>query len=125
LTSVLAAACALAPPAQGASSERFQEIFRQLDTDADGQVSAAEFETNKISVFGLRDANADYSLERTEVDLDPDQFRAVDQNGDGQISGLEFVDSSIGRFEVYDMDGNGSLTLDELVNTAASSASSP
>src|SRR3546814_8570807 len=116
LISILAVACTLVPVVQAASSERLQEIFRNLDTDADGQVNAAEFENKKIHVFGLRDTNGDQILQRAEVGLDVDQLQAIDQNSDGPISGLEFVDAPIGRFETYDMDGNGSLRLNEVTS---------
>lgn len=122
---ILALACVLAPAAQAEPSERLIESFHQLDIDGDGQVSAVEFRTKKIHVFSLRDTNYDQMLQPTEIGADSDQFRAADQDGDGQISGFEFVESSIGRFETYDTDGNGSLTVNELMEAASSSATSP
>lgn len=124
----LAAGTALAyllvTAAQAASEERLQEAFRQLDTNADGQVSTQEFENRKIYVFGLHDANGDNSVERAEVDLDAHQFQAVDKNGDGKISGFEFIEAPIGQFGTYDTDSSGSMTLDELVTSARRSAGS-
>jgi Ca2+-binding EF-hand superfamily protein len=124
LMSVIAVACTFALVAQAASSERLREIFGQLDTNTDGQVSTVEFENKKIYVFGLRDANDDHMIQPAEVDLDPQQFQSVDKDGDGEISGLEFIEAPIGQFKTYDTDRNGFLTFDELATTA-SSASSP
>src|SRR3546814_20020235 len=69
LISILAVACTLVPVVQAASSERLQEIFRNLDTDADGQVNTAEFENKKIHVFGLLDPTVDQHLQPSEVAL--------------------------------------------------------
>lgn len=125
LMSAIAVTCLLAPAARGASEERLRETFRQLDTNADGQVSTTEFANRKIYVFSLHDANGDNVVQRDEVDLDAHQFQALDKDGDGRISGFEFIEASMGRFETYDTDGNGSMTFEELVTSARASASRP
>lgn len=121
LMSAVAIACVLASVARAASLEQLRETFRQLDANADGQVSITEFANRKIYVFGLHDTNGDSSVERAEVDLDAHQFHTADKDGDGHISGLEFIEAPIGQFRTYDTDGNGYLTFEELMNGARSS----
>lgn len=118
LVLAMASACMLAPVTRAASPEQVRETFRQLDSDANGEISTSEFEIKKIYVFGLHDANGDNSVQRAEVDLDAQQFQTVDSDGDGQISGFEFIEAPIGQFETYDTDRNGVITLEELANAA-------
>ena len=125
LVSAVTVACLLAPVARSASPEQLQQTFRQLDTNADGQVSATEFENRKIYVFSVHDANGDNAVQPSEVDLDAGQFQTIDTDGDGKISGFEFIEAPIGQFQAYDTDGNGSMTFDELATSARQSASSP
>lgn len=125
LMSAAAAVCVLAPGVQAASSEQLRETFRQLDANADGQVSATEFENKKIYVFSVHDANEDNAVQPNEVDLDARQFQTIDTDGDGQISGFEFIEAPIGQFQAYDADRNGSMTFDELAASARQSATSP
>jgi EF hand domain-containing protein len=75
------------------------EVFRLLDGDGDGTVSAAEWRERKMVLFYLLDADNDIYLERGEVPgMSEDAFAAADLDGDGRLSGFEFNQATFTQF---------------------------
>ncbi len=75
-----------------------QRLFSALDTDGDGQLSAAEF-------AALPDVRE--QLHREAL------FERLDQNNDGVLDRSEFP-PRIARLEAMDLDGDGQVTRDEM-----------
>lgn len=110
----------LSGAAAAVDAERLEiarRAFATLDVDGNGEVTSGEFAAKKIIAFSAPDRNGDNSLGRDEVRFSPEEFNAVDRDGDGKISGLEFLESPYGRFETYDRDENGTIVLEEFVET--------
>lgn len=102
-----------------------QDAFLAADTNKDGAVSSAEFDTYmKSEVFTEVDADKDGRVTMTEWQaVNPgkpaSEFKKVDRNGDGAITRAE-ADAEFDRtgsldklFKKIDTDGNGSLSREE------------
>jgi len=83
----------------------------QIDTDNDGGVSRAEYQSFMTSSFARLDSNGDGVLVQSEVTnvLTPEQFSAVDANQDGRVSRDEFMNQVMSDFAAADRGGDGSL----------------
>ncbi|MEQ8486640.1 MAG: EF-hand domain-containing protein [Pseudomonadales bacterium] len=75
------------------------ELFAALDTDGDGKLSAAEFDTGR-----MKEARRDARRERA--------FARLDRNGDGMLSRDELPDP-VARLEAMDADGDGLVSQAE------------
>lgn len=83
----------------------------QLDTNKDGGVSQAEYQTFMTESFTKLDRNADGVLVESEVReiLSPRQIAATDANKDGRISQDEFLRQVMSDFARADSGGDGHL----------------
>ena len=79
----------------------------RVDTDGDGSVTRAEFDTFAATAFQMLDANSDRQLSAAEVEGHIDSFAQLDANGDGVASRQEFGQRMTANFSAADRDGNG------------------
>lgn len=104
---------------------------KMMDTDGDGNVSAAEHTAGAKARFVRMDANSDGVVTATEMDAghkamadsgramkdgrsSADKIKMIDTNGDGQLSAEEHAASSQAMFDKMDADNNGSVTEAEM-----------
>ena len=109
--------------------------LRDADSDGDGSVSRAEFETQAHARFDDLDADQSGDLDREEFQAafdaaiarlpwairrrasdraNPDRaFSERDADGDGVISRSESLNNASRAFSRFDLDGNGILAPDE------------
>jgi Ca2+-binding EF-hand superfamily protein len=85
--------------------------LNQVDTNNDGGVSRAEYQTFMTTGFARLDGNGDGVLVESEVAnvLTPDQFSSLDANNDGRVSRNEFMDQVMEDFASADRGGDGQL----------------
>jgi len=111
----------------------------RMDTDGDGKISFAEFETSRLAQFKAIDTDGDSVLTAQEIDVwskariadmtarmgDADKaaqmmqrrvdaLKKADTNGDGKITLDEFKADYAAAFKALDANGDGFLTADEL-----------
>jgi len=79
-------------------SHRREKLFGRLDSDADGQVTFAEYQT--------------LDIEKRELLLKA-RFDKLDLDHDGDVSADEYS-SYLGSFDRFDSDGDGRLTQNEM-----------
>ncbi|MGI9509741.1 MAG: EF-hand domain-containing protein [Geminicoccaceae bacterium] len=89
------------------------ELFEYLDSDGDGVITRAEFQTNLFEVFFERDSSENIKIELSETKLKPDVFAAADTDGDGSLSGVEFNDAAFTQFEAADTNTDGVISREE------------
>lgn len=90
------------------------DVFKLLDIDGDGTVSAAEWRERKMAVFYLLDADNDIYLERREVPgMSQEAFTAADLDQDGRLSGFEFNQAAFIQLETADRDREGAVTFEQ------------
>lgn len=90
--------------------------FKNVDADANLEVTEKEFEAVSGPVFSAWDANDDDRLVRDE--LVGGMYRAWDADGNGRLAEAEFNEGALGwfggnpqaSFSGYDSDGDGALT---------------
>lgn len=95
-----------------------QAAFREADTNRDGAVDHAEFETRMTEVFFFADTNKDGFLSQTEASVtlvQTDNLPAADTNKDGKTTVHEFTRASMQDYEQADTNDDGLLELDEVV----------
>ncbi|GGE50297.1 calcium sensor EFh [Agaricicola taiwanensis] len=85
--------------------------LNQLDSDKNGGISRAEYQTFMTGSFAKLDSNADGVLAQSEVAnlLTPQQFSSLDANGDGRVSRNEFMNQVMKDFASADRGGDGQL----------------
>jgi len=102
-------------------------FMRALDTDHNGELSAAEITASTASLTKL-DKNKDGQLTKEEImpargrrgdsgsggDRMGGFFKRMDQDGDGKISRDEAPGRMADRFDDLDADGDGFITQDEM-----------
>jgi len=83
----------------------------QLDSDNDGGVSRAEYQTFMSAGFARLDSNGDGVLVQSELTgvLAPEHFATLDANGDGRVSRSEFMNQVMRDFASADRGGDGQL----------------
>ena len=104
--------------------------FDRLDTDGDGEISAAEVDAaeakraekkserdaKRAERFAEADADGNGSVSREEMKAYRDAKRAErnpDKNNDGVVDRSEFLDQAEKRFDKQDANGDGVLSDDE------------
>jgi Ca2+-binding EF-hand superfamily protein len=88
------------------------EVFKLLDIDRDGTISASEWRERRMAIFYLLDANNDIYLERGELpDMSDETFAAADLEQDSRLSGFEFNQATFAQFETADLDRDGVVTF--------------
>ena len=90
------------------------DVFKLLDVNGDGVVSAAEWRERKMALFYLLDADNNIFLERREVPgMSEDAFAAADVDHDGRLSGFEFNQAPFAQFETADRGHAGVVTFEQ------------
>ena len=103
-----------------------EQLFSTLDSDGNGEIDRAEWQTRKMAIFYMRDRNNDIALSRGELPgLDGTRFAEADLNGDGALSGYEFNQAAFAQFEKADRDGDGAISADEFRSFANALETSP
>lgn len=98
-----------------------RQAFDRTDTDGNGEISFAEFETQRE---GRRESRAerrgpDQAGERGASRRGMNGFggrglaRNADADGDGAVSQAEFASAALARFDKADADGDGTISLEE------------
>lgn len=106
----------------GNRTDRFaQGMLKRVDTDHDGKISKAEFDTESANVFKRMDKNSDGKLAGDEMhghrrgQFGPHFFFAsMDQNHDGQVTQAEFTAAGEAMFKKLDKNGDGVISKDEM-----------
>lgn len=100
-------------------------IIDQIDSNADGALSAEEIQAFRSARFAAMDADGDGELTPKEMSdgMQAMVFSIADANGDGMISQDEFREIAQGRFQKMqrkfhklDDDGNGRVSAEELAS---------
>uniref|UniRef100_A0A0D9VKP1 EF-hand domain-containing protein n=1 Tax=Leersia perrieri TaxID=77586 RepID=A0A0D9VKP1_9ORYZ len=94
------------PPSGEAKSTELARVFRHVDTDGDGRISAAEMK----EFYGCTDAEAAEMV--AAADTDGDGFVSIEELGAVMAEGQP--DELRAAFAEYDEDGDGVITVDEL-----------
>lgn len=83
----------------------------QVDTNDDGGVSRAEYQTFMTTGFARLDSNRDGVLVESEGAnmLTREQLSSLDANRDGRVSRNEFMNQVMKDFSSADRDGDGHL----------------
>ncbi|OMJ67989.1 hypothetical protein SteCoe_34693 [Stentor coeruleus] len=100
------------------SAKEIKEVFRSLDTDNSGTLSAKEIKEGFRLLFGSEINDIDTEVEKI--------MKQVDLDGSGEIEYSEFVSATLSRqqllskerlemaFMAFDLDGSGTITANEL-----------
>ncbi len=134
LVAAFALACGIAgaqdtnPPARPAPGG--DHMFKMMDTDSDGKVSAAEHAAAVTSMFATMDANSDGKVTAEEMTMAhqkitgrapaagemsaAEKIKVIDANGDGMLTAEEHATGSKTMFERMDGDKDGFLTRAEM-----------
>ncbi len=107
-----------------------EDRFKEMDSNSDGRVTAAEHETAAATKFGAADANKDGSLTKGELTgfmvdekgksgrkaekKSDKKISKLDANGDGVLTQQEFADGHKQMFSKADANGDGALTMEEM-----------
>lgn len=98
----------------GAPTDKY--IFQLMDMDGNQVIDRAEFITQKMMVFYVRDINRDLKLSASELPVfATDVFKSADADGDGSISAFEFNQAEVGMFENLDENADALITFDEFI----------
>lgn len=96
-----------------------QAAFRATDTNHDGAVDHAEFETRMTEVFFFADTNEDGFLSPAEASatlVQTENLTGADANKDGKLTVHEFTRARMLDYEEADTNHDGLLELDEVVD---------
>jgi len=107
-------------------------MFARYDTDHDGKISLAEYETGRMMSFKRMDGDGNGALSFAEIDAASaaaaqrggpmadmmkarnDALKAADTNGDQSISADEYKAYVDAEFKTLDTNSDGFLTEDEM-----------
>ena len=98
-----------------ASAQQGQTMYEghvtQLDSDKNGGVSKAEYQTFMTQAFVKLDANGNGTLtiEETSKVLTPAQFATLDANSNGAVDQKEFLTQVMKDFASADQSADGEL----------------
>lgn len=90
--------------------------FAAIDTDHDGVISLAEWETASFALFRSADRNNDNSLDPSELGgttITQDTFLLIDEDHNGRLSIAEFMRLRRAVFTAADIDRGDTLSLVE------------
>jgi hypothetical protein len=102
--------------------------FAELDTDADGSITRAEFIASRGVMFEKRDRNSDGFLDKADVgkraarrgsERIDQMLEHWDVDKDGKVSRDEFVNADTPLFTKVDQDSNGILDAAEIEKAKA------
>jgi Ca2+-binding EF-hand superfamily protein len=126
-TTLLFLACATAITSLAAGDD---SMFKSMDANGDGRISAAEHAASAKKMFGTMDINKDGKVTASEMDASHERItgkkaapgelgsmekiRVIDANGDGQLSEEEHAAGSQKMFDAMDTDKDGFLTAAEM-----------
>ncbi|GGD45155.1 hypothetical protein GCM10007235_16340 [Pseudoxanthomonas indica] len=101
--------------------------FASMDSDGDGQVSAAEHVAGAKKMFTDMDSDMDGQVSAAEMDAarhdkagakpamsSADKIKKLDTDGDGRLSASEHAAGSDKMFKAGDSNGDGQLTSAEM-----------
>ncbi|WP_353645192.1 EF-hand domain-containing protein [Mesorhizobium sp. WSM2239] len=112
---ILATAATLLVGSSQAFAQQAQPMheghLNQIDTNDDGGVSRAEYQTFMTTSFARLDGNRDGVLVESEVAdvLTPEQLSSLDSNRDGRVSRNEFMNQVMRDFASADRRRDGYL----------------
>ena len=134
LVAAFALACAIAsaqdtnPPARPAPGG--DRMFKMMDTDGDGKISAIEHETAAGGMFATMDGNGDGKVTADEMNAAhqkitgrapaagemsaAEKIKVIDSDGDGVLTREEHTAGSKTMFERMDADKDGFVTRAEM-----------
>jgi len=104
---------------QADRAERQRARFDRLDSDSDGAISFAEFNTMRERAVEPRakqrgvEPRAERPAPRTPRAGPMAMGRRADMDGDGKISRDEFTSGALAQFDRADADRDGTLTAEE------------
>jgi Ca2+-binding EF-hand superfamily protein len=96
-----------------------QHILQRVDTDHDGKISKAEFDTESTALFKKLDKNSDGKIAADEVPAHHwgpkgGMLGRMDTDKDGRITKAEFTVGEDKLFQKLDANGDGVITQDEM-----------
>jgi len=108
-----------AAPDASRSERMTQHILARVDTDKDGKISRAEFDTESTALFKRLDKNSDGKIAADEVPAHHwggkgPQFGMMDTDKDGKVTKAEFTAAEDKMFQKLDTNGDGVITKDEM-----------
>jgi Ca2+-binding EF-hand superfamily protein len=107
------------PPDASRGDRMAQHILARVDTDKDGKISKAEFDTESTALFKRLDKNSDGKIASDEVPArhwggKGQQFGMMDSDKDGKVTKAEFTAAEDKMFQKLDANGDGVITSDEM-----------
>ncbi len=114
---------------RGARGPGMEEMFKQIDADADGKITQEEIDAFRKARFDATDADGDGVLSPEEITAAREARRVarfqsmvteLDKDGDGLLSAEELAAGRPDRrdpetmLDRLDKDGDGALTLEEI-----------
>jgi Ca2+-binding EF-hand superfamily protein len=124
---VLALALCAAP---ALANEDHEAMFKKMDANGDGRVSAAEHDAYAASMFSKADANGDGKLTKGELTgfmvdekgksdkmsehKSDKKMNMFDTNSDGTLTQSEFMTGMKNKFTEKDVNKDGAITADEM-----------
>ena len=131
LTTTFAALIGLAVPAAAYAGDKAgheAEMFKAMDTNADGKLSPDEHAAGAKKKFEEMDANKDGKVTAEEMTAarekkgkpakpgmtSAEKIKVIDTNGDGVLSAEEHANGAKTMFAKMDTDADGALTSQEV-----------
>jgi Ca2+-binding EF-hand superfamily protein len=117
--------------AHGGGMDGMDKKFKDMDTDHDGKISAAEHAAGAAAMFNMLDGNHDGKVTADEMQSHmnnmemgkkmkheemsaKDKIAKIDTDGDGALTAQEHADGSAKMFTMMDKDNDGFLTRKEM-----------
>jgi Ca2+-binding EF-hand superfamily protein len=115
LASLLAVLGLTAVPVALAQTLRPSPAFQATDTNRDGQVDRAEYQSHVRDVFSSLDRDKDGVLTGSELpNVTAEAIRAADGDSDGKLTAIEYMNQRLKEFADADRNRDGVLTQAEL-----------